>query len=140
MISLALVFVFMACTLASCSTYGSIKKAFEKEGYTLVSADKEKTGEIKTDEGVITYTVHTFQKEAEKEDGDVLGNIIGGITQVASTAVVWEFASDKDLQKAIEESEDIKAILKDAQESDFVNGNCILMTLNADAVAIFKNA
>ena len=138
-LALTLVLVLMACTLASCSTYGAIKKAFEKEGYTLQNADNEKTGEIKTDDGVITYTIHTFQKEAEGGEG-VLGNIIGGISQAASTAIIWEFGSDKDLQKAIEESDDIKAVLKDAQESDYVNGNCVLMTLNSAAVEIFKNA
>ena len=38
----------------------------------------------------------------------------------------------------MEENEDIKAVLKDAEESKFVNGNCILMTINPDAVKIFN--
>ncbi len=135
--ALVLVLVMSITCLVSCSTYGSIKKAFEKEGYTLQNADNEPTGEIETDDGVITYTIHTFQKESEKGEG-ILDNIVGGITEGLSTAVVWEFSSDKDLNKALEESETLKGIVKDAQNSDYVNGNCVLTTINPKAVEIFK--
>ena len=136
-LALALVVVMSVVMLVSCSTYGKIEKAFEDAGYTLQNADNEKTGTIETDDGVITYTIHTFQKEAEDSDS-ILGDIIGGIGEAASTAVVWEFSSDKDLAKAMAENEDMKELLEDAQESDLVNGNCFLMTLNPDAVEIFK--
>lgn len=129
-LALALVVVMSVVMLVSCSTYGKIEKAFEDAGYTLQNADNEKTGTIETDDGVITYTIHTFQKEGE--------GILGGITQGLSTAVVWEFGSDKDLAKAMAENEDMMKLLEDAQESDLVNGNCFLMTLNPDAVEIFK--
>ena len=135
----ALVLALVFCTLAlvSCSTFGSIKSNFESAGYTLMTEDTDTTGEIKLEDGTITYTIHKFQKKGEDSDS-ALGNIVGGITQALSTAVVWEFASEGDLNKAIEENEEIKAVLKDAQKSDFVNGNCILMTINPDAVKIFK--
>ena len=128
-VSLMLVLVMSVMLLASCSTYGSIKKDFENAGYTLQNADNEKTGEIETEDGVITYTIHTFQKEGS--------GILGGITQGLSTAVVWEFSSDKDLAKALAENEDMQKIATDAQESKYVNGNCILMTINSEAVEIF---
>ena len=139
LIALMLVLVVSITCLVSCSTYGGIKKDFEKAGYVLQNADNEKTGEIKTDDGVITYTIHTFQKESEKSDS-ALGSIIGGITQLASTAVVWEFGSDKELAEAMSENEDMKNALKDAQESELVNGNCFLMTVNPDAIEIFNQS
>lgn len=133
-----LVLVIATTSLISCSSYGSIKKNFEKAGYVLQNADEEKTGEIKTDDGVITYTIHTFQKESKDNSG--LGAIIGGIGSALSTAVVWEFSSDKDLAKAMAENEDMKDALGKAQESELVNGNCFLMTINSEAVEIFNQS
>ncbi|MBO7170977.1 MAG: hypothetical protein J6W28_07365 [Clostridia bacterium] len=135
-LALMLVLVMTVTALVSCSMYGTIKADFEEAGYTLQNPDEEKTGEIETEDGVITYTIHVFQKEAEDKD-NVLGDLIGGIVEAASTATVWEFASDKDLAKAMEENADIKAILEEAGESDMVNGNCVLMTFNPEAVEIF---
>lgn len=137
-IALMLALVVSIACLVSCSTYGGIKKDFEEAGYTLQNADDEKTGEIETDEGVITYTIHTFQKESEDNSG--LGAIIGGITSGLSTAIIWEFESDKDLAKAMAENEDMKEALEEAQESKLVNGNCFLMTINPDAIEIFNQS
>ena len=137
-ISLMLVLVISVACLASCSTYGGIKKNFEKAGYVLQNADNEKTGEIETEDGVITYTIHTFQKESSDNSG--LGAIIGGIGSALSTAVIWEFSSDKDLAKAMADNEDMKDALGKAQESELVNGNCFLMTINPDAVEIFNQS
>lgn len=136
-LALMLVMAMSVMMLASCSKYGSIKSDFEDAGYTLQNPDNEPTGEIKTDDGVITYTIHTFQKEAEKGDNP-LGNIAGAIGEGLSTAVVWEFGSDDDLASAIENSETLKGLIKDAQNSDYVNGNCVLTTVNPTAVEIFK--
>ena len=131
-VSLMIVLVFAVVCLASCSTYGAIKSDFEDAGYTLQNEDNEKTGEIETDDGVITYTIHTFQKEGE--------GLLGGLTQAASTAIVWEFSSDDDLAKAMAENEDMMAALEDAQDSELVNGNCFLMTINPDAIEIFNQS
>jgi hypothetical protein len=129
-LALSMVVVLSVLMLVSCSTYGKIEKAFVDGGYTLQNADKEATGTIKTENGEITYTIHTFQKEGE--------GLLGGITQGLSTAIVWEFSSDADLMAAIEESETLKGLIKDAQNSDYVNGNCVLTTINPEAVEIFK--
>ena len=127
LIALAMALVLCTLALVSCSSFGSVKKNFEANGYELQDADNEKTGTIKLEEGELTYTIHTFKK---KDSGIISGAL--------STAIVWEFASDKDLAKAIEENDEIKAVLKDAEESKFVNGNCILMTINPDAVKLFN--
>ena len=133
----ALVMALVLCTLAlvSCSTFGSIKSNFEKNGYEL-KGESEKAS-FTYEDYEINYTVHTFQVKTEDSDS-ALGDIIGGVTQLASTAVVWEFGSNEDLAKALANNEDVKAALKDADESRMVNGNCVLMTLNPDAVKIFN--
>lgn len=127
-----LLLLAMTLTLVSCgSTYGSIKSNFEKHGYT-VSA--EESGEIETDNGKITYTVHVFSK---KTDGD---NFLENLGSALTSVTVWEFGSDADLKKAVGESETLKGAISDAQDSDYVNGNCVLvpLNLNAEAVDIFK--
>ena len=139
-----LLLLTMVLSLASCgSTFGAIKANFEKAGYEL-KADADKTIKVETDDGELSVTVHTFQLKQDKKDdddqslGDIIGGAIDGIVGALSTAVVYEFGSDADLAKAMAENEDIMNALKDAQESDFVNGNCLLMTINPDAVEIFK--
>lgn len=131
-VALVLVLAMSVMMLASCSKYKSIKSDFEDAGYTLQNEDNEKTGTITTDDGDITYTIHTFQKEGD--------GILGGITSALSTAVVWEFKSDKELAKAMADNEDMKDALEKAQESDLVNGNCFLMTINPDAIEIFNQS
>ena len=126
-LALSMVVVLSVLMLVSCSSYGKIESAFKKADYTLKG---EETGTIKTENGVITYTIHTFQKEGE--------GLLGGLTQALSTAVVWEFSSSADLAAALEESETLKGIIKDLQNSDYVNGNCVLTTVNPDALEIFK--
>jgi major membrane immunogen (membrane-anchored lipoprotein) len=131
-VALVLVLAMSVMMLASCSKYNSIKSDFEDAGYTLQNEDNEKTGTVKTDDGELTYTIHTFQKEGE--------GLLGGISSALSTAIVWEFESDKDLAKAMAENEDMKDLLTKAQESELVNGNCFLMTINPDAIEIFNQS
>ena len=139
-----LLLLTMVLSLASCgSTFGTIKANFEKAGYEL-KTDAEVTKTLKTDDGELTVTVHTFQLKQDDEDdgdkslGDIIGGAIDGVVGALSTAVVYEFGSDADLAKAMAENDDVMNALKDAQESDFVNGNCLLMTINPEAVKIFK--
>ena len=131
-----LLLLTMVLSLASCgSTFGAIKANFEKAGYELIELTDEEmevlgdlvSGEIKTEDGVITYAVHAFKKES---------GLLSGLT----TSFVFEFGSDADLAKAIGESETLKGVIKDAQDSDYVYGNCVLFPLNVnpDIVDIFK--
>lgn len=108
---------------AGCSSYGSIVKAFEKEGYEVVTTDSDKSGVTFGED--VNVTVHTLKKDL---------------------SVVWifEFGSSDELNKQLEENETLKGAIKDAQKSDAVNGNCICFTLdvlNAKKIyEIFKNA
>ncbi len=122
----------MLFTFVACSSYSAIERDFKNAGWELVNEDNEKTGEIQTDDGVITYTIHTFQPESE--------GVLGGLVSTAKTAIVWEFSSDKDLEKAIGESETLKALISDAQNSDYVNGNCVLTSFSGEAKDIFNQS
>ncbi len=122
---LALILVTLF-TLVACSSFGGIKSNFEKNGYTYIKADENDTTTkaitAELEKGEISCTVHAFSK-----NGTILPSI----------ALVLEFGSDKELQKAISEdgSETLKGLIKDAQNSEYVNGNCILFPLsilNAD--------
>ena len=120
----ALVAVMMLTVLASCSSFNAIKKNFEDAGYTLKEAD-DKTNKIvaSLDEGEISVTAHRFVKEGEG---------LVGVLGLDYNALVLEFGSDADLQKAISENETVKGYIKDAQESQLVRGNCVLIPLSIE--------
>jgi len=117
--------VSLVFLLASCGTFSKIKKNFTDAGYTYVEkSDDAKAKDANTiaaqlEKGEISCTLHIFKKEIISI-GDETGY---------KYAFVLEFKSDAELQKAFEEngSETLKGLIKDAQNSDYVNGNCILI-------------
>ena len=130
----------MALSLVACSgsSFGRIKANFEKNGYAYVE-DEEGNGIFDAyvadlEEGEITCTFHLFKaepKEEETEAGGILGAIggaISGIVNAVDYCGVIEFGSDADMQKALEDNATLKGLITDAQKSDLVNGNCILIT------------
>lgn len=129
--ALALVMIAtMLFTFVACSSYGAIESDFKAAGWKLVGESEEKT--IETKNGTITYTIHTFQPEPE--------GVFGGLTSTLKTAIVWEFGSDKDIAEAIENNDTLKNLISDAQNSDFVNGNCVLVSFSGDAKDIFNES
>ena len=133
--ALALVLATLVVLLVSCTTsFGGIRANFEKHNYELKSSEP---GKIEYDGKVLNYTIHTFQVKTDSS-GNIFDNIIGGLTGLASTAIVWEFSSNADLNAALEQNDTLKGLLNDAQQSDFVNGNCVLLTANTNAIKIFK--
>ena len=129
----------MALSLVACSSsFGKIKSNFEKNGYVYVEDDDGNgifdsfTADL--EEGEISCTLHVFKAaEKEKEENNSsLGSLIGGAIDSLVNAVdycgVIEFKSDKDMQKALADNETLKGLIADAQDSDLVNGNCILIT------------
>ena len=107
--------------LVSCSAFGGIRSNFEKNDYTYIELDEDnaivKSITAELEKGNITCTMHLFSKNGQL---------------IPKLALILEFTSDKDLQKAIAEdgSETLKGFLKDVQESDYVNGNCLLFPLS----------
>ncbi len=127
----ALICVMLFSLTACGSTFNSIKKNFEAEGYTYVESGDDATAAViaaELEEGELSCTVHVF-----KNNGGFLSSLLG-------SAVVLEFQSDKELAKAFAEegSETLKGLIKDAQESEYVNGNCVLITINPEALEIFN--
>lgn len=128
----------MLLSLVACgSTFGAIKRNFEKNGYEYIADEEGNSifGAISAEfeEGDVSATFHLFKavpKEEEKDDSS-LGSIIGGAIDSLVNKVdylgVIEFASDKEMKEALSESETLKGLVKDAQDSEYVNGNCILI-------------
>ena len=127
--ALALVLATLVVLLVSCATsFGGIRANFEKHNYELKSSEP---GKIEYDGKVLNYTIHTFQVKSD-------GGFLGSIGSALSTAIVWEFSSNADLNAALEQNDTLKGLLNDAQQSDLVNGNCVLLTVNPDAIKLFK--
>ncbi len=138
-VAFALLATMLLSMVACGSTFGSIKKNFEKNGYEYI-ADEDGNSifdaiSAEFEDGDITATFHLFkaaEKEKEENEGDSsLGSLIGGAIDSLVNKVdylgVIEFASDKEMEKALSESETLKGLVADAQDSEYVNGNCILI-------------
>lgn len=123
LLAIALVAIMLLTTLVSCgSAFGKIKKNFEDAGYTYQSEDANGDSTAKTitaelEEGNLDCTVHVFKGE--------------GAFGIPVYAMVLEFKSDKELAKAFSEegSETLKGMIKDAQNSEYVRDNCVLIAL-----------
>lgn len=121
--ALVLVCVMLLACLVSCgSAFGKIKKNFEDAGYIYQSEDANGDSTAKTitaelEEGNLDCTVHVFKGE--------------GAFGIPVYAMVLEFKSDKELAKAFSEegSETLKGMIKDAQNSEYVRDNCVLIAL-----------
>ncbi len=130
LMALALVTVMLLTCLVSCgSTFNKIKKNFESAGYTYVTDGEDDTAKTITTElekGNIDCTVHFFRTE--------------GAFGASVYAIVLEFKSDKELKKAFEEngSATLKGLVKDAQESEYVRDNCVLVALTLTKQAEMK--
>ncbi len=144
--SLALIAVMIA-TLCACSTYGGIKKAYEKEGYKEI--DSSETAEIGTtvDETVKAFVgeeyvgkvkVHVLQKGGDDS------SILGGILSSLDIVIIVEFKGDKDMVNSLKdklgvEEEDVKKAYDELQKLDGVSGTCVLvLATNPSAANIFK--
>ncbi len=114
--SLALVVVLLATLCACGSTWGSIKGAFEKEGYEEVdiSEDLKKLYESNEDFKAAgdTATIHIMKKS------------------LLEVSIILEFKSNKDMEEALKKhvtKEDAENIYEELQKLDTVNGNCFLI-------------
>lgn len=117
-------------TLVGCNSYGSVLKAFEKEGFeeseTMKNIITDITKDLDDDEIVMTPHV-----------------LVKGLT---CTVLIIEFKSTDDLKKAVNDSATLKGLLKDLSESDYINGNCLFAPIACvspsakEALEIFKNA
>lgn len=131
----------LVATLCACSTYGSVKKAFEDKGYVETEVADEYVAAAKKllgDDYENVSTLHVLKKETDESDG-VIGAIAGKIGYVA----IVEFNSTDDLNEKMKgevSEEDAKAAAEKIQELDIVSGNCVLvMTTLPEGATIFKS-
>ena len=137
--------------VACSSTFGSVKSNFEENGYEYVTGE-DGNGIFDSivaefEDGGISFTLHVFRAaEKEKPDkngsfGSLIGDAIDSLVNAVDYCGVVEFASDEDMRRAISESDTLRAMISDAQQSDYVNGNCILIpgfVKVEEKIAIFK--
>ena len=130
LIVLAAVSIF---TLVSCSSFGKIKSAFKDAGYEYVDVEENasaKTIAASYEESEVSCTVHLFKTD--------------GIAGIDVYAVVLEFKSNKEAAEALSENNTLTGFIADLQDTDLVNGNCVLIPLSLtkadDMIATFKNA
>ena len=139
-LALSAVMLFVLCACGS--TWGKIKSAYEKEGYTEIELSEEiKEALHLSDEDTeeSDATVH-FLTNAKVNDDDSTLELIAKIV-LSKTAIVWEYKNVEAVQKAYkedlneEQQEKFDELWKEYQKSDKVNGNCILVIGDAE---IFK--
>ena len=106
------------CTLASCgSAIDTIAGNYEAAGYKTQTADKNTTAKIASgivEELEISATVHVFTKDL-------------------NAAIVIEFDAKGDIDELLE-SDTIKGLIKDAQKSDIVRDNCLLIPISTNVM------
>ena len=114
------ILVTMVLSLVACSSFGGIKANFEKHEYVYVeNADSESTSRMITaelEEGNISCTAHLFKTD--------------GLFGIDVYALVLEFASDEDMEAALSESATLQGFFEDIQDSEYVNGNCLLVPIS----------
>ena len=126
--SLALVAMLIA-TLCACSTYGSVKNEYESNCWTE-NEDCVKLQETLLKNALGEDYAQTCKIHALAKNGSILNYVI-----------ILEFNSTDDMNKKIDESETLKGMIKDVQNSDFVNKNCILLfSMTNEGREIFKNS
>lgn len=133
--------VAMLATLCACSSYGSIKSAFKKEGYaeTELSDTYEKyVTDLMGEDYKNTVTVHCLKKESKEGDG-----VIGAIASSVGYVIIIEFKSDSDMAEHLKDevsAEDAKDVYDELQKLDTVNGNCFLVfSVLPEGYTIFKS-
>ena len=111
-----LVSVMLVMTLVSCSSYGKIEKNFKDAGYTEVELDETANKIVaELEEGSISCTAHLWKTESAVLD------------IIPVYALVLEFGSEGDIDKAIEESGTISGMIEDVKKSELVRDNCLLV-------------
>ena len=126
--------VILLLSMVSCGDKsGAIKKAFEDDGWTVKTVKADDTGVKVILE--LLLTDEQIEKAADYE-------IILCNKNIIKNAVVIKFPSSGDVKDFLTvEDEDGKKnteAYEKAKEDGLINGNCLLITVDADAKKIFK--
>ena len=122
--------VCLTITLAACSSYGKIEKAFKNAGYSVVESDKTQQWETSAEEYGVT--AHYLEK---KETITTLGVII---LEFKATDDMLEFYENnemvRDLLSGISQNEDAKDFYNGLVEVGFANGNCMIFPASVSSL------
>lgn len=133
----------MAMGLAACSSYGAVKKAFEKEGYA----------ESKTVEDLSKNFIDALGKEDFAVNTHAMSKVDG---LVVKAALIIEFKATEDMKKFYDDNkivrdavenvtsdENAKNFQKNLENAGFAKGNCLVIPLThhvSEITAIVKKA
>lgn len=126
-LTMALVIAVMSIGLVACGKSASIKKAFEKEGYTVTTVKAD-------DDNTLVKTLYSAADEDGKKILDKSELIL--VNKSLLSGIVVKFPSTSDLKDYLGDNYD-KTV-----EAGLVNGDCVLLTLDLTGAVskIFKNA
>lgn len=136
--------VVLAFGLVGCSSYGTLKKAFEKAGYEEVTE--------------LESVAETIKEEAKKDDIVVTLHCMKKVkVLIPDLVLIVEFKATEDMKKFYENSETVKGLVKDVAKNEdvkewqkamenagYAKGNCLvfptdLLNLN-EVTSIVKGA
>lgn len=134
-LSLALV---MLLALVSCDKSGSIKKAFEKEGYTVKVL---KSSDLTENDSVVTILAAFDLTEEQIEELGKYELILVSKISAASFGLIIKFPNENDIKTFLTIGDDT-SLYDDAQKDGTINGNCLILTVRSSDKAndIFKKA
>ena len=114
--------------LTACSKYNALLKAFEKEGYSEVTAyegDSEKTKKD-VEEKDSAAKLHLLQSE------DKLTHVL--IVEFKSTEKMVEYYNDsetvKGFVKDVKNNEDVQTMYNALVDAGYANGNCLVIPIS----------
>lgn len=133
-LSAALLVVVLAFALTGCDKSGSIKKAFEDQGYSVSVVNSENST-------VVSLISSTLTEEQKK---DLANYEIILCSKTISVAVIIKCGSEGDLKEFLttedENGKKDTSSYDKAKEDGCINGNCYIITASAGAKEIFQKA
>ncbi|MDE6585589.1 MAG: hypothetical protein K2K80_02795 [Clostridia bacterium] len=136
-ISIALLTVILAFTLAGCDKSGAIEKAYEDNGYTVKITTTAENATVKN-------LISTILTEEQKKEIDKYALIYASKLLPPEGVVIIKFGSSGDLKDflTIEDKDGNKdtSAYDAAKDAGHINGNCYFIVGGKDALNIFKNA
>ena len=131
----AMVAVLLCFSLAGCDKSADIKKAFEKEGYTVTVVDTNND----TAKGLLSVALTSEQIEKVGEYGIYL--CTGKLLQTPALYIKFSSSGElKDFLTVEKDGNKDTSAYDSAKEKGFINGNCYLLPTVGKPLEIFKNA
>ena len=138
--SVALLLV-MIVTLCACSTYGSVKSAYTKEGYEEIEISdtyKKQVNDMFGEDAADTLTIHVLRKKITDDM-----SAVDKAAAATSTVIIAEFKSTKEMEEQMKEhvtAEDAKELSEKIQQLPNVSGNCVyVFSLSTKSYDIFQS-